>query len=161
LKSGTTGGNITVSVDAITMTVYYTLAPAVTIDAVTPNPTPNGTTVTWHSDTNGSYEVQVGGTDCSDGTVVGSGNYTTTPATIDTAIAGASLSEGSNTVRVCVTDIASNTGSATTTVTRNTPNLSSATASCVGDASTGGSQVWTNPNNAAASDNVYTTASIN
>jgi DNA-binding transcriptional regulator YdaS (Cro superfamily) len=120
-----------------------TTAPTVTIDSVSDvllNASETSTDVTWHANENGSYSVRVGGTTCSDGTEVASGTYSTSPATVVTNVLASSLAEGANTIRVCVTDGASNTGSATTTVTKDTlapavstPNL--ATASDTGSSS--------------------------
>jgi hypothetical protein len=101
---------------AVTFTLDAT-APTVTIDSLTPNPTGDGTTVTWHANENGAYSVRVGGTTCATGTPVDSGAYTQ-PATVATGILGSSLAEGANTIRVCVTDAASNAGTATSSVTK-------------------------------------------
>ena len=108
-----------------TITAIYG-PPTVTIDSTSPS-TINGTgssTITWHADTNGTFSVRVGGTNCTTGTQVASGNYTTQPNTTTSSVSASSLSEGANTIRVCVTDPAvttvSNTGSATTTVTKDT-----------------------------------------
>src|SRR5918994_6064481 len=97
---------------------------SVTIDSTSPA-TINGTgssTITWHANENGTFSVRVGGTDCSTGTQVASGDYTTQPNTTTATVNAADLAEGSNTVRVCVTDgvvPSPNTGSATTTITYN------------------------------------------
>jgi hypothetical protein len=104
---------------AITFTLDRT-APTVTVDSISPNPTNAGTTVTWHANENGSYSVRVGGTSCTTGTVVDSGTYNSQPATVATTIAANQLAEGSNTVRVCVTDAVTNQGSTTATVTKDT-----------------------------------------
>src|SRR5439155_111457 len=105
-----------------------TTPPTVTIDQLagsgatdTTSPfaafTNDGATLTWHADENGTYTVRRGATSCSNGTVVASGSYSTSPADTTTTINGSSLGDGANTIRICVTDAASNTGSATTTVT--------------------------------------------
>jgi hypothetical protein len=97
---------------------------SVTIDSTSPA-TINGTgssTITWHANENGTFSVRVGGTDCSTGTQVASGDYTTQPNTTTATVNAADLADGSNTVRVCVTDgvvPSPNTGSATTTITYN------------------------------------------
>lgn len=95
-------------------------APTVMIDSVTPNPTNAGTTITWHTNENGSYAVLIGGADCLTGTSVESGTYSTSPSTVATVIPAANLSEGSNTLRVCVTDTALNVGNATSSITKDT-----------------------------------------
>jgi LPXTG-site transpeptidase (sortase) family protein len=106
-----------------------TTAPAVTIVGVSPDPTNAGTTVTWNATENGTYSVRVGGTDCSTGTVADSGTYSTSPGDVASAIASADLAVGSNALRVCVTDAAANTGSAISSVTKDTtaPSLTSFT----------------------------------
>jgi trimeric autotransporter adhesin len=98
-----------------------TTPPTVVIDSTLPS-TLNGTgssTITWHANENGTFSVRVGGTNCSTGTQVASGNYTTQPTTTTSTVNAADLANGSNTIRVCVTDAATNTGSATTTITNN------------------------------------------
>ena len=119
-------------------------APIVLIDSTSPS-TINGTgssTITWHANENGSYSVRVGGTNCSTGTQVASGNYTTQPNTVTTTVNAADLASGSNTVRVCVTDgvgPSPNTGSATTTITYNPNSPPSANANGPYDVNEGGS----------------------
>jgi hypothetical protein len=88
--------------------------------------------VTWDAaDANldsGTYQVRVGGTNCTDGTALTDGDgtdnvtgpYTTSGQSVTSTIAASELSEGSNTIRVCVSDSASNTGSDTAEVTKDT-----------------------------------------
>src|SRR5262249_22584415 len=97
-----------------------TIAPTVTIDSATPNPTGGGITVVLHANENGTFSVRVGGADCTTGTVLESGSYSGQPATHSTVIAAGSLAEGANTIRVCVTDAAGNVGSASVNVTKDT-----------------------------------------
>lgn len=91
----------------------------VTIVSVTPNPvatTDASTVVKWRANINGAYSVRIGGTNCTDGTLVtpnGSGDYTIQPATVDTTVLRTQLADGANTIRVCVGAV-----SATTTVTK-------------------------------------------
>jgi hypothetical protein len=73
-------------------------------------------TISWSSWENGTYSVYVGGTDCTTGTLVSGGSYTTAPSTATVSVSGSSLSQGSNTIRICLTNDASHTGFATTTV---------------------------------------------
>ncbi|MGC1852326.1 MAG: Ig-like domain-containing protein, partial [Solirubrobacterales bacterium] len=75
---------------------------------------------TWHANENGSFELRVGGADCTAGTVVASGAYANQPATQVSNVTAAQLAEGANTLRLCITDAASNRGSATTTLTKDT-----------------------------------------
>ena len=99
------------------------LAPSVTIVSAVPStlgPSDPSTNITWHASENGTYSVRVGGSNCSTGTQVATGSYTTSPANVVTNMLASQLAEGANTIRVCVTDAATNTGSATTTVTKNT-----------------------------------------
>jgi hypothetical protein len=99
-------------------------APVVSINGATPNPTTSGTTITWSADESGTYSVRAGGTDCSTGTVLESGAYTS--GFRATVIAAGSLAEGANTIRVCVVDAVSNAGNNTVAITRDStgPNVS-------------------------------------
>jgi hypothetical protein len=126
---------------AVSFTLDST-APTVTIDAATPNPTTSGTTVTWHASENGTYSVRVGGTDCATGTSVDSGSYTT-PNSVVTSISAGQLAEGSNTIRVCDTDVSTNVGSATATVTKDSvaPTVSSINRQSPGTSSTNATSV--------------------
>ena len=104
-----------------------TTAPTVTIVSVVPNPTNSGTTVTWHANESGSFSVRIGSTDCSDGATVASGSYSTNPSDVSSLVGAGNLTEGSNGIRVCVTDAATNTGLATSNVNKDTaPPTSSA-----------------------------------
>src|SRR6185436_16641681 len=90
-----------------------TTAPVVTI--VSANPAALGfgdtsTDITWHADENGPHSVRLGGTDCTDGTELEGGTYSTSPNNLVTNVLASALSEGNNTIRVCVTD-AAQTGS--------------------------------------------------
>ena len=93
---------------------------------VTTNSNP---TITWSANESGTYAVKTG--TCAAGTTLtgtnASGSYTT-PASITSTINLSGLSEGSNTVRVCVTDAATNTGSAAADVLKDTvaPSISAA-----------------------------------
>src|SRR4029453_6569881 len=99
-----------------------------TIDTVSDTlvgPADTSTDVTWHASEDGAYSVRVGGTSCATGTAVASGAYSGSPPTRTTQINASDLAEGSNTIRVCVTDAAGNEGSQTTTVVkdRTAPNV--------------------------------------
>ena len=97
-------------------------APAVTIDSLSKALLNAGETsdVTWHADENGSFELRIGGADCTAGTVLASGTYTDQPATRVSNVAAAQLAEGANTLRLCLTDAAGNRGTATTTLSKDT-----------------------------------------
>ncbi|HWC13905.1 MAG TPA: Ig-like domain-containing protein, partial [Actinomycetota bacterium] len=114
-NGGTATGAVTVTVSA------DTTAPTVTVNASPVLIKSGGTsTITYSATEAGSYKILVGGTDCSSGTEVDSGSYTTAGANQTFLLAASSLVEGSNTIRVCVTDAAGNPGSNTTTVTKDT-----------------------------------------
>ena len=54
------------------------------------------------------------------GTAVAGGSYSGSPAGRTTTVSASFLTEGMNTIRVCVTDLAGKTGSATTSVEKDT-----------------------------------------
>jgi hypothetical protein len=100
-----------------------TTAPVVQVDTVSDSlvgPSDPGTDVTWHADEDGTYSVRVGGADCTTGTEVAGGIYIGAPAQLTTSVSAGQLAEGSNTIRVCVTDVATNKGSTTTSVVKDT-----------------------------------------
>jgi hypothetical protein len=111
------------SVASGTWTIDKTV-PTVTITAIT---TPyisgnagaiNSKDVSWSSNRNGSFSVRVGGVDCTTGTVHSTGTATA-GATNTATVNATSLSVGTNTLRICVTDsITSQTGNNTFTITR-------------------------------------------
>ncbi|MGC1852489.1 MAG: Ig-like domain-containing protein, partial [Solirubrobacterales bacterium] len=74
----------------------------------------------------GAFELRVGGADCTTGTIVDSGPYAGQPATDVSSVAAAQLAEGSNTLRLCLSDAAGNRGQAATTLNKDTtaPNTS-------------------------------------
>ncbi|MFY9588106.1 MAG: LamG-like jellyroll fold domain-containing protein [Actinomycetota bacterium] len=80
------------------------------------------TDVTWEANESGTYSVRVGGTTCGGGaqggTVVASGSYTA-PNSVTTTVSSSFLADGDNTIRVCVTDGNTNTGSDTAIVSKN------------------------------------------
>ena len=95
-----------------------TTPPTVTINGIAPTVIGAGqtATLTWHANENGSFRLLLGGTDCSSGAQIAAGTYSSEPTTIAVPIAGSALSPGSNTLRVCSSDAAGNTGSKTTKV---------------------------------------------
>ncbi len=99
-----------------------TNAPTVAIDSLsTALIGPAGSTeVHWHADENGAFELRVGGSDCSAGTVLDSGSYTSHPGVATSLVTEAELAEGANTLRLCLTDAAANTGGATVTAKKDT-----------------------------------------
>ena len=106
-----------------TSLVKDTTAPTVAIDAVSDTligPDDPSTDVTWHAGENGTYGVRVGGASCTTGTEVETATYTGAPAQHITTVSAGDLSEGANTIRVCVTDAAGNQDSQTTSVAKDT-----------------------------------------
>src|SRR5581483_1664963 len=111
---------------AKTLTVFVNdgIVPAVSITTTTPANVTNNTdpvSVTWKSSKNGSYSVQVGGTSCANGNQVDHGTYSGAPSTTVTTSVPGPWRPGDNTIRVCVTDDEFNVGSATVTISNNTP----------------------------------------
>jgi hypothetical protein len=100
-----------------------TTAPTVAVDTVSDSmigPEDSDTDVTWHANENGAYAMRVSGAGCTTGNSVENGNYTDAPAPRTTTVSTGDLSQGANTIRVCVTDATGNQGSATTTVLKDT-----------------------------------------
>lgn len=90
--------------------------------------------ISWQSSKAGTYQLRLGGTNCSTGTALsnGSGNLNVTgsvsaggPDTTSTITNGL-LSVGSNTIRICVANLVSNYGSNSLSLTKDTtaPNVS-------------------------------------
>jgi hypothetical protein len=73
------GSNSTLNIDV--NYVSDATAPTVTVVSASPATLGEGdsSTITWKANENGSFSVRVGGTSCSTGTQVASGNYTTQP----------------------------------------------------------------------------------
>ncbi|MFQ5426868.1 MAG: hypothetical protein ACE5EV_07290, partial [Gaiellales bacterium] len=96
-------------------------APAVSVTAgdLLLSASETATTLTWSSTENGSYSVRVGGTGCTSDSTVDSGTYLS-PASIATTVQSASLVEGPNEVRVCVTNAVPETGVGAVTVVLDT-----------------------------------------
>jgi hypothetical protein len=124
------GGGHLLSAFALRDTVAVTrdtTAPTVTIDSVSKtllNSADSTFTIVWHATENGTFAVKVGGTSCADATQVtgttASGSYSTQPNTSTSAVNASALAQEANTLRVCVTETAPNTGAATTTVSKDT-----------------------------------------
>ena len=98
-----------------------TTAPVVTLDSLSGSggtdstaplfiATDNDAQINWHANENGSFDVRVNGSNCSNGTPVASGSYSSAPATVGTVLLAANLQSGDHMYRVCVTDAASNAG---------------------------------------------------
>ena len=73
-------GNVDATPATYTWQIDLT-APAVTIDSLSKPSSKRGRPgLTWHADENGSFELRVGGADCTAGTgVLSSGAYSTSP----------------------------------------------------------------------------------
>lgn len=88
------------------------------------------TTIEWSANENGAYAVKLGGTSCTDAISITKGanlsaayiaGTSTAPNSVTSKIQSSALgSDGTKTVRVCATDAASNTGTASATVTKDT-----------------------------------------
>ena len=96
--------------------------PVVTIDGVSrPFIGASGTSiVTWHANETGTYSVRLGGTSCTTGTQLATGTYASAPSVVAVSVQATVLALGSNTIRVCATDAALNTGSTIATITKDT-----------------------------------------
>ena len=108
-----------------------TTSPVVTIVSAVPstlNAAATQTVITWNANENGSFSVRVGGSDCTSGSEAAQGNYATAPGDTTSNVPAGALTEGDNTIRVCVTDAATNTGDATITVSKDRSRPRSATA---------------------------------
>ncbi|XDD46188.1 chitobiase/beta-hexosaminidase C-terminal domain-containing protein [Leptospira sp. WS39.C2] len=90
----------------------------------------NGTSnlsINWQSNQSGTYQIRVGGSNCSNGTALTQtgnnanvlGNVTASSATTST-IANSHLTEGSNTIRICVANLVGNFGSSSITTRKDT-----------------------------------------
>ena len=99
-----------------------TVAPTVTIDSISKVLLGIGQTseIQWHANENGAFELRVGGSDCTTGVLLDAGSYGSTPSQRTSAVGAADLVEGANTLRLCLTDSASNRGSATTSLSKDT-----------------------------------------
>ncbi len=96
--------------------------PTATIDSISKDLVGVGgsTDVRWHADENGAFSLRVGGADCGSGSVVDSGAYSTRPTVQTSTVSAAELAEGANELRLCLTNGASDTGTATAAVSRDT-----------------------------------------
>ncbi|MGC1850881.1 MAG: hypothetical protein WA687_00415, partial [Solirubrobacterales bacterium] len=114
-------GNVDATPASFNWTIDLT-APQPVIDSVSKALLKAGQSsdLTWHANENGSFELRVGGSSCTGGTVIDSGPYTNKPATDISSISATQLAEGSNTQRLCLTDAAGNRGQATTTLSKDT-----------------------------------------
>ncbi len=109
-----------------TQNITVNPGPTVTIENATPLylTTGNTSTITWSatSATSGPYEVKVG--NCTSGTLItganASGNYVSTDASVASVVNFSDLSEGQNTIYVCVTDGSGALGSETQILTLDT-----------------------------------------
>ncbi len=99
-----------------------TAPPAVAIDSLSKTLIGAGQSseVHWHATENGAFELRVGGSDCTSGTVVASGAYGSAPGQHISTVAATDLSEGANALRLCVTDAAGSRGATTASLTRDT-----------------------------------------
>lgn len=109
----------------------------------------NGTShvsVSWQSSKTGPYQIRLGGTNCSNGTALSNsanttnvtGNSTASTEVVST-IANSQLSEGDNTIRICVANLVGSFGSNSRTVKKDTtaPVVTMASPSGAGPFATG------------------------
>ena len=99
-----------------------TAAPSLAIDSLSKSLLGAGDSaeLKWHGSENGAFALRVGGADCATGTVIDSGTYAGAPAPHTSNLSAASLAEGQNTLRLCLTDAAQNAAAATTTAAKDT-----------------------------------------
>ncbi|MCW7474584.1 chitobiase/beta-hexosaminidase C-terminal domain-containing protein [Leptospira levettii] len=90
----------------------------------------NGTSnvsINWQSNQSGTYQIRVGGSNCSNGTALTQtgnnanvvGNVTASSAKTST-ISNSHFSEGNNTIRICVANLVGNFGSTSITISKDT-----------------------------------------
>lgn len=107
-------GNVS-SVNSQNYTVDTQVA-TVTVNSYSDKIGSGSATLGWQSSRNGTYSIRIGGTDCTNGTAA-TGTNTSGSATastpISTSINNGNLSEGSNTIRICVANLIGNYGSTT------------------------------------------------
>ncbi|MCW7462019.1 FN3 associated domain-containing protein [Leptospira limi] len=87
----------------------------------------NNVSLNWQSTKAGEYQIRIGGSSCATGTLLssGSGNSNVTgsaPATTDisSTIANTHLTEGDNTIRICVSNLVGSFGFTTRNTTKDT-----------------------------------------
>ncbi len=112
-----TAGNVDTTPESFTWTVDTTQV-VVKIDSLSHAILGSGqsTELSWHADENGSFSLRVGGIDCDSGSVVDSGPYDSEPAPHVSTVEASDLSEGENTLRICLTGADSSQGEDTTVV---------------------------------------------
>ncbi|MGV3665931.1 MAG: chitobiase/beta-hexosaminidase C-terminal domain-containing protein [Leptospira bouyouniensis] len=109
----------------------------------------NGTShvsIQWQSSKAGSYQIRIGGTNCSNGSAISNGGNNSNATgnasastEITSTIANSHFTEGDNTVRICVTNLVGNFGSNSRTIKKDTtaPVVTMASPSGVGPFATG------------------------
>lgn len=107
-----------------TLTVNSSTGPIPSVDTpATPAVlgTSGSSVIGWHSDKLGTYEVRVGGTSCTDGTLLSTGTVSSTSAnSLSSTVSASALVDGLNTVYLCAKDLGNNVGLATATITKDT-----------------------------------------
>jgi hypothetical protein len=120
--------------EATTTITKDTTAPTVTIVSTIPSSlgATGSSTITWNANENGTYKVKVGGSSCSTGgqTIASGQAYSTAPANTTFVVNASDLAGGVNTIRICLTDAATNEGSATTTITKTTIHATTTSITC-------------------------------
>ena len=114
-------GNADQSADSFEWTID-TAPPLVAIDSLSKSLLKAGESseVSWHANENGAFSLRLGGSDCDSGTVLDSGAYGSQPASHISNVSAADLSEGANTLRLCLSDAAANRGADTELINKDT-----------------------------------------
>ena len=114
-------GNADQSADSFEWTID-TAPPLVAIDSLSKSLLKAGQSseVSWHANENGAFSLRLSGSDCDSGTVLDSGAYGSQPASHISNVSAADLSEGANTLRLCLSDAAANRGADTETINKDT-----------------------------------------
>ncbi|MDP3441952.1 MAG: chitobiase/beta-hexosaminidase C-terminal domain-containing protein, partial [Ignavibacteria bacterium] len=116
-------GNVSNVVSA-NYTVDTTVASVTINSSSTYVNTGSNASINWQSNKGGAYTIRIGGSSCSDGTLLTGANGTNVSGTavastpISTTINNDRFSAGANTVRFCVANLIGNFGSQTVTVTK-------------------------------------------
>jgi hypothetical protein len=111
-----------------TVSVNYTVDTAVATVTINSSSTyvsnSSNASFNWQSNKAGTYSIRIGGTDCTNGTLLSGANGTNVAGTaiastpISTTINNGSFSAGVNTIRFCIANLIGNFGSQNSTVTK-------------------------------------------
>lgn len=111
------------NVSAVTTQTYTvdTQVATITVNSYTDKVGSGSATLGWQSSRPGTYSIRIGGSDCTNGSAATGSNISgsisaNTP--ISTSISNGNLSEGTNTIRVCVENLVAAFGSTTRSVVK-------------------------------------------